>query len=281
MATSPIVPAGTPMSGTYGNYSQAGRGYTETTKDSIKFSLQANISSSFAGTLGQVDDIVRLCLSLMFRESGLDPDGRHGDTVSSNRGTAGYKYLTSSAVLNILNTGNPAQRANIMQGLNAWGLGQVMGWNFVRGGGPAGKCQIEISRPDLAGALCVNPGESIQDKAWGSNNISTMVLASLVILESKYKNVVLTPKGYMSKGDPYNRVFPSKIEASIAAYLGLGTSDRNGTTPQAYAASICYGNAYVSANGNSLVIRQSKSQTPGSGPSTNGSDQKAVVPAGC
>ena len=256
------------------------KGYSATLVDNIKFALKANIETSFASTLGQVSDIVNIMASQIHFESHYNVDAR-GIQVSYNRGTTGYSYLNSSAVSYLLQTGTPTQKANIFEGLRGWGLGQVMGWNFVRGGGPSGKCEIENSRPDLAGALCINPGDSIAAHASGVNNISTMVLAQLVLVESKYKNVQAVGGGFMSKGDAYKRVFPTKIEAAVAAYLGLGAADGNRTTPQAYAASICYGTSYKIANGSSVSVKQSVTQVAGSGPTTNGSSKTVITPPGC
>lgn len=256
------------------------KGYSATLVENIKFSLKANIDTSFSATLGQVPDIVNILASQIYYESRYNVDAM-GPQVSSNRGTSGYAYLNSSAVSKVYQSGSPTQKANILAGLNGWGLGQVMGWNFVKGGGPTGKCEIESSRPDLAATLCINPGDDIKAHASGISNISVMVLAQLVLMESKYKNVQSVKGGFMSRGDAYLRVFPSKIEAAIAAYLGLGVSDRNGTTPQAYAASICYGTSYKVANGSSVAVKQSSTQVANSGPATNGSSKPVIVPPGC
>jgi hypothetical protein len=109
------------------------------------------------------------------------------------------------------------------------------------------------------------------------------LLAGLIILEGKYRMVNQTGSYFSIKADPYSRKFSSRIQGAVAAYLGLGKADKNGTTPEAYAARILGGDVYVKANGKgSLYIRDTDlSNVVASGPSTNGSGLKPVGPAGC
>lgn len=259
----------------------AAAGYTTTLRNNIKQIYQTQISSNFASTLGQVTDIVNILTAQIYVESRLNTNAL-GPTLASSSSIA-KDYLTSPAIKNFLVTANPAQRANVAVGIQALGVGQSLGLNSVRGASAkTGKCLIETARPDLAGILCVNPGEDLIATFLGDANLEKALQLQLVCLESKWKGVVSTSNGWVSKGDTYNRLFPSRIAAAVAAYLGLGGSDQNSTTPQAYSASIISGLAYAIANGTNLQVAQRNLQTAASiGPTTNGSGQANIVPVGC
>lgn len=115
---------------------------------------------------------------------------------------------------------------------------QVVGWNFVRGASSTGQCEIERLRPDLASILVLNPGVDLIAAYIGEANLNKALLAGLVVLEGKYKAAQANGEGFSLNGDPYKRIFTSKIAAAVAAYLGLGKSDALGTTPETYARSI-------------------------------------------
>jgi hypothetical protein len=154
------------------------------------------------------------------------------------------------------------------------GLTQVMGWNIIRGASKSGKCLIESARPDLAGRLCVSPGDSVAAKLKGSANIENSILAGLVVLESKYKTGYAKNGYWAVKIGNQERVFPSRISAAVSMYLGMGLKDAAGTTPTSYAQEIIGGIAYSKANGSvSPAIGKSRPQTAiaaANGPTTVG-----------
>jgi hypothetical protein len=235
----------------------AGSAASEARRQTLRATVDGVIKAHFASTLGTQDDIVNIVLGLMLLESGWNPS-KHGGTVSKGVGTSGYDYWASTPVQNILQKGSPQQKTNLEAGLVGVGLGQVMGWNFVRGASKVGgKCEIERLRPDLAGLLCVDAGEDVLAKIQGEANIALAVTACLVLLEGKWKAVKQTKEGW-STG---KYVYPLRISAAVSAYLGNGNADKNGTTPPMYAASIVGGAMYKSANGASApAIRDSQVQ---------------------
>lgn len=256
-------------------------GYTTTLRNNMRQIYQTQLTAHFAGTLNQCVDIVNVLISQVYYESRLNTNAL--GPVLSPSSTIAKDYLSSPAIVTFLATANPTQKANVNVGIQALGLGQSLGLNSVRGASAkTGKCLIEMARPDLATTLCVNPGDDLKAAFLGDDNLEKALQLQLVVLESKWKNVVSTPNGWTSKGDSYNRLFPSRIAASVAAYLGLGGADSNGTTPQAYAASIVGGQTYAIANGTSLQVAQRALQLASSTqPSTNGANQTRITPAGC
>lgn len=255
-------------------------GYNSELRNQIKLAYSSHAKQYFASTLGQVNDIVNILAAQSFYESSFQLS-RMGITVSSRSGTGGYDYLYSSAVQSALQSASPTQKINIDEGLRAIGLGQVMGWNFVRGGSRGGKCEIERLRPDLASLLCVNPGESIPDKIQGEANINLATLSQMVLLEGKYKQVTQDSSGYTTVGDREFRHYSTRIEAALSAYLGLGRYDGNGTNPRAYTQTIYGGKAYVDANGSNFAVASQTIQGAFVGPPTNGSGKPIIVPTGC
>lgn len=246
--------------------------------------LKQQIDSNFSATLGREPDIVNIVSALIYHESRFNVNAI-GGTVSFSPGTGGGAYINSSAVKAILSDPGllPAQHTNIMNGLRAVGVMQVMGHYFVRGGAPSGKTELERARPDLAAPLLVNPGVDIYSNILGESNLEKAITAGLIILESKYKAVSFGPNFFYIKGDRYNRKFSSRMQGAVSGYIGLGKQDRNGTTPEAYANAIIGGPSYVAANGaGSLKIRDSEIVIASSnGPSTNGTGMKTIVPPGC
>jgi hypothetical protein len=238
------------------------------------------LAQNFANTLNREPDIVNIVMALIFKESFFNVAAA-GPVLSSTNSSTARAYQGYSAIKAALAGASPQVTANINQGLRAWGMMQCMGLNVVRGAGPAGKCEIEVARPDLAGQLLVNPGDSISAKYQGQANINNQLLAGLVILESKYKIV----KGSGNACTVGKMTFGSKIAATVAAYLGLGSHDTaTGITPQSYSDSICYGSAYQTANGSSSGYTHSTNPTPQqaqAGPPITKASGNNQVPTGC
>lgn len=248
----------------------------------IKDTIRSLVNQHFPSTLGKEPDIVNIVNAQILYESGYKYDAL-GKPVSRAPGTGGYLYLSSSAVTNILNTGDSVQKANVEQGLRAIGLMQVMGWNFVKGGSPSGRSELERLRPDLASTLVVNPGDNIFTPILGEANINKAILAGLIILEGKYKATLPNGNFFTVKGDPYKRLFVTKLAGALGAYLGLGRSDLNSTTPENYSAQIIGGSTYAKANGVSPIFVASASNRliSSNGPQTNGSAFSGIKQKGC
>lgn len=247
----------------------------------IRYQIKTLVETHFASTLGRETDIVNVFSALICFESRYNVNAV-GKSVSANKGTAGYQYLNSSAVSAVLNSGNPTLIANAFQGITAIGLTQVMGWNFIRGGSLSGRSEIERLRPDLALGLVVEPGTDLYAAFLGEANINKVILAGLIILEGKYRATQKIGDSWQVNGDPYTRKFYDRISGAVAAYLGLGRADANGTTPEAYAASIVGGSMYKVANSGSVKISDSQVKVASSnGPTTNGSGLGTVKQAGC
>ena len=245
--------------------------------------VQGHINNYFSGTLGREFDIAKIINGMIYIESRFNVNAV-GNPNPPSRGTIGYKYKNSSAISTVYNIGSPTQKANIDNGLRAVGILQVVGWNYIRGGAPSGICEIQRLRPDLAGPLLVEPGDDPIAPVVGEANLSKALLLGLIVLEGKYRNVYPVAEGYKIKGDPKpTRVFPTKINAAVAGYLGLGIRDRNGTTPEEYSARAVEGSAYFAANGGSpLKISDSKITVASvNGPSTNGTGAERITVPGC
>jgi hypothetical protein len=255
-------------------------GYTTKLRDNIRQIYAAQIKSNFSTTLGTVTDIVNVLISQIYYESHLNSSAL-GPVLRPSSSIA-RDYLTSPAIVAFLTTANPTQKVNVMVGLQGIGLGQSLGLNSIRGASAkTGRCLIETVRPDLEGMLCINPGEDLKATFLGDANLEKALMLQMCVLESKLRNVLPVTGGFSSKGDIYNRVFPSKISAAIAAYLGLGGADQFNTTPQQYSSSIVSGQTYATANGVSLQVAQHQPQTVTGRPSTDGSDSVPVTIAGC
>lgn len=257
------------------------RGGDPTRVGKVKDQIDKLVNLHFPMTLGQEPDVVNIVNALVRKESSHNANAI-GPAVSIRPGTGGANYWFSSAVTALREQGTSTQKDNLAYGIVGLGLMQVMGWNLVLGGSKSGKCEVERLRPDLAGIICVAPGESLQDKILGPENLSNAILAGLVILEGKHKAVYRDGLVYRVKGDSYGRQFPSKIAGAIAAYLGLGKSDRLGTTPEQYAAEIVGGSVYQSANYSPSAVRDSVTKTASIWVAqTNGSDQSTICTPGC
>jgi hypothetical protein len=248
----------------------------------IRDIVKSLVGSHFSSTLGRETDVVNIINALVLQESSFNVNSI-GAANSTSKGTAGYSYKTSSAIAAKYTSGNSTERANLDKGVRAVGLMQVVGWNLIKGGAPNGVCELERIRPDLSSTLVVNPGEDIYTAILGEPNMSKAILAGLIVLEGKYKATFANGSGFSVKGDPAKRTFSSRISGAVAAYLGLGKSDVNGTTPESYSDSIVGGKVYAEANGgNPIKISDSKIVIASSnGPSTNGSNQSPIGSAGC
>ena len=212
-------------------------GTSSTTKQTVRAILKEYLKNNFASTLGQEKDIENICMALMYRESSFNTSA-HGPAYGASHLRT---ILTYPAVSNVYAQGSADQRRNIVSSASAYGLGQVTGYYCIKGCGATGKCEMERLRPDITGNIVVPPGVDVATTMLGDANISNQILAHLVVLEGKYKEIA--PR-LVAKG-----TYSNKITAAVAAYLGLGGSDSLGTTPQAYATSIIYGSAYKMANG--------------------------------
>jgi hypothetical protein len=250
-----------------------------TTKQNILTVVQQQLPQYFASTLNQVPDIVNIFMGLCYQEGALNPNIQPGYPQTSKvntPGTVAYDYWQSTPIIAARAQVNPTILANVTDGLRAWGLTQVGGWNVVRGASKAnGKTIIESSRPDLAGQLMVNPGDSIRAKYNGAANLNNMILAGLVILENKYTSFV---KGSGTRWTAGNLTFNSRIAAAVAAYYG--TSMSANPTPYAYSASVMTGgasyNAAKSATGGTTSSTNSTSTQP-----SNVSDGNNQAVPGC
>lgn len=249
----------------------------------IKDRLKDLLPTYFGSTLDRETDVVNIVAALIHLESRFNVNAVGKINPVTNKNSAAYKYISSSCIQDVLTTGNPTQVANVSQGLQAIGLMQVVGWNFVRGASQTGKCEIERLRPDLVGQLVLAPGSDLITPYIGEANMDKALLAGLVILEGKYKAAQSNREGFFFKADPYSRVFSSRIVAAVAAYLGLGRADINNTTPEQYAQSIVGGSSYQLANGTSKIkISDSEvKKISSNGPSTNGSNQNKIGEPGC
>lgn len=263
------------------NRGTARNSYSSDKVSKIKEFIGSHAKTYFSSTLGTEKDIVNIITAQFFLESRFNTNAI-GPALSNRESR---NYLSSSAVQAILTEGNATEQANIQQGLRVIGLGQVSGHYLVRRGTPSGKGEVERLRPDLATLVCVEPGEDLFAKILGEDNMSNAILASMIILESKYKNVASAGGAYFkSIGDRSSNTYPSKISAAIAGYLGLGASDVNGTTPVAYASSIVGGAIYSRANGSAPSIYESgirELAALSAGPTTNGSSRAKISTPGC
>lgn len=247
----------------------------------IKDLLRKLVNSHFSNTLGLEDDIVNIVNALVLLESSYNVNAV-GPPVSYRPRTGGASYLGSSAISSALVGASPTQVSNIWEGIYGTGLMQVMGWNFVRGAAPSGMCELERLRPDIAGDLLVSPGDSIRAAILGEANMEKALKAGLIMLEGKYRAVSTGPGYFYFKQDAYGRRFNSKIQAAVAAYLGLGAKDGNNVTPEEYANRIVGGQVYAKANGkDSFKVSDSVVQVASVGPSTNGIGIAKISTAGC
>lgn len=248
-------------------------------KQSIRVIVKNTLESYFKDTLAKETDIENIVMALILTESSFNVEAI-GPSIPVSKSSSARDYFNSGAVSNVYNKGNAQQMSNIEQGLRAWGLMQVMGWNFIKGGSivGGGKTELQKARPDLT-QLLLNPGENIASKYLGEQNISNQILAGLAILESKWKAAKKVSGGWQIG----KLIYADRMSCAVRGYIGLGDQDLgNGSSPATYVANIMYGNNYKSANGPSAVYVASKSadQTKSGPPITVASGANATLP-GC
>ena len=257
-------------------------------RQAIKGIIKKHLDAYFSSTLGKQDDIVNIFTALIHLESSFNYNAR-GLTIPLARSSGARDYWESPVIQKILNDpqSTAQHKTNLTSGLRAMGLVQSMGWNHIKGASKKnGKCLLEqLCRNDeMKSKLLVSPeslaNASLEDQLLGDANMDKMILAGLLILEDKWKSCKQDGGGWKIG----NYVFPLRISAAIAGYLGLGKADvRTGITPPQYAASIVGGDRYKIANGASApAIRDSAVQYASvSGPDIALSSTTRVSPSGC
>lgn len=249
-------------------------------KQSVRVIINNALTAYFSNTLYKETDIENLVMALIQTESSFNPYAK-GPAIPLAKSSGARDYFNSSAVASVYNKGVAVQMSNIEDGLRAWGLMQVMGWNFVKGGSTAGggKTELEKARPDLAPQLVINPGESISAKYFGEENIQNQILAGLMILESKWKAAKQVSGGWKIG----NITYADRMSCAFRGYIGLGSVDNgNGSSPISYVATIVNGPNYKIANGPGAVYiaNRDAQQTASGPPITIASASNATIP-GC
>jgi hypothetical protein len=263
-----------------------------TIKQTINQIITSSVSQYFGATLGQEKDIVNIVMAMCQLESSMGAAlignlvGTPG-VISSSAQSYAADYWFSSPVQAIV-TANPAGSVpynNAVVGLRALGCMQVMGGYFINNGSRSsgGNGPIQGSGKPFVSQLMVNAGSDLLALFTQKTTASytNQILAGLTILESKYKYVTqVNGQWHYGKSSMY---FPAKIQATVGAYLGLGTSDVNGMTPQAYASSICGGAMYAKANGStdSTSVVNATGQQATSGQQVATSTATNQTPVGC
>jgi len=253
----------------------------------------------FKSTLGQEEDIDNLFLALMHYESKLQSGAMGVDTNKTEKGiveeptsdvipiTASGKFLRHPKIIKIT---DPQQRIYVRECIRAVGMIQSMGHNHVKGVNPdgSGLCEIEkhgtgLLSTDMLNRLLILPGDSITKVVgtpmmWEEQNmrdptiIENQIVAGLLILHSKYKNVKSDRNGFrVGTSGVYHS---KKIYAAMAAYLGVNGKDAMGSD----------GSSYVSG-----IMRSSYHYINGTFPADNGYegnyDRTAAIsnqrPVGC
>lgn len=260
-------------------------------------------SGAFRGTLGQEKYIDTIFISLMWTESTLRP-GEGGAYTVNGTGSAAYKFLYHPKIATL----SGQQLLNMVECTRAFGLTQSMGYNHVKGVNPgdlsASTCEIEkhgtgIVDPITLDRLIIKPGDNIV-KVHGvsglslkdqlTNNYSLVenqVVSGLIILHSKYKNVVFRNGWYYPTIGSVNNTalkFKYKIDAALAAYLGVKGVDAEGTSAGEYVRRITEVNyklvvgdlsAYTDNDGST------KSSHTGGLSTYRGPDVYNMAPTGC
>jgi len=263
--------------------SVAGSSTTTTTKQNVKTIITNLLGQYFTSTLNNESNIANIVMAMVQQESSFSYNAI-GPVISTSVSSGAKDYWNSQPIQNLLATGTPTQKSLVAQGLQAYGLLQCMGWNFIQGASKKnGQTEIQISRPDIASILCVPPGTDLTTLYQGQATASNQILAGLTILESKYKHISQTSSGWHYGNS--SQYFSSKIAASIGAYLGLGGYDRaTGMTPNQYVSNILYGKMYVLANGSAaggVSGNATSVATTSSGQVVNIASGNNQVPPGC
>ncbi|MNK09988.1 hypothetical protein D3C87_279980 [compost metagenome] len=251
-----------------------------TLKQSVRVIIHNALTSYFKDTLNKENDIENLVMALVQTESSFNYEAK-GPSIPLVKSSGARDYFNSTAVSAVYKKGNAQQMSNIEEGLRAWGLMQVMGWNVVKGGSTAGggKTEIERARPDLASQLIISPGESISAKYSGEANVLNQILAGLVILESKWKAAKKVDGGWQIG----SVIYADRMSCAFRGYIGLGAVDNgNGGSPISYVSTIVNGPNYKAANGPGAVYVANKSAEKAAAgpPITVASGSKATLP-GC
>lgn len=237
-------------------------------------------STKFRATIGSDPDIVNVFMALIYRESSFNPDPRR--TPLGYFGSGSKDFRGSSAYQNIASGTDPVAKQNMEDCNAALGLCQVLGFYFIQNSSAKnGKNELERARPDLSSSLVIPAGSNVISFITGADNIEKAITAGMIILESKYKAATKIGSSWGFTGDKNGHLFSSKLAAAIGAYLGLGTADQYGTTPEAYAASIVGGTSYTLANNPNTVLGTRVAQTGGQVASTDGSGKTKITPIGC
>jgi hypothetical protein len=263
--------------------SAAGSATTSTTKQNVKTIITNLLGQYFGSTLNRESNIANIVMAMVQQESSFSYNAV-GPVISTAVSSGAKDYWNSQPIQNIIATGTPTQRSLVAQGLQAYGLLQCMGWNFIQGASKKnGQTEIQVSRPDLASILCVPPGTDLTTLYQGAATASNQILAGLVMLESKYKHISQASGGWHYGNS--SQYFTSKLAAAIGAYLGLGGYDRaTGITPNQYVSNIVYGKMYTLANGSSsagVASNPTGAPTTNSGQVVNIASGNNQTPPGC
>lgn len=252
----------------------------------VKYVLGRYFTSAFPGL--SVDQVKPIALALLYYESRLN------NTRTAVTGSPDKSFLASSAYKAIIASQDSVKISAMTRAATlVYGVMQVRGSYLVKGGSSTGVSEVERIRPDIASIVCVNAGDSVEDRILGESNLEHAIMAGLAVLQGKYASIpsIMKPDG--KGGFLYTRSnlrFPSRISAAVGAYLGLSGSDVNGTTAQVYASSIIGGEAYITANSydptakypDSGVGQDNRGATQvATGPSTTGAGQDRVTPVDC
>jgi hypothetical protein len=265
--------------------SAASNSLSDENRQVVRSIIKSAIEKDFAQTLGKVDDIVNIFMGLVCHESSF----RSNINIDSANPLS--SYMSSAAYKKVQSSGSPDQKRNATEASTyVYGLAQVRGAYFVKGGGPSNKCEIERLRPDFVDKLCVAMGDSVAAKVNGDANREVAIYAGLTILEDTYKSSVKDSEGNWWIPERKGLSFPTRIHSAVAYYLGVG-ADKNGTRPSDYANSILGlvpgGGKYYEANrvasASSMTV-QGQAQIHNSvanGPPQTIASGKNLRPTGC
>lgn len=250
---------------------------SETLRQGLRERVAAIIKGHFPNTLAKLSPaglphVVNLVMALIYKESGFNPEIPGPQYNIHAKGTEAYRYANSSVIKPLLQT-TGIQRLNAEDAARAFGLMQVNGYYAIKGTFE-GKGELMRMRPDIAGPLMINPGDSVRAKLLGYGNMDNQILAGLIVLEEKMRIA-----GKLAGNSPNS----SKLALTFAGYLGFGKKDQLGTTPEAYAKSILEGDAYAKANGTDpIYVAQTPSTKEASqGPVKTAASGKTLSVAGC
>jgi hypothetical protein len=239
----------------------------------IRTEVDSLIKKHFSSTLGTIQDVTKLVMACIYKESAFNLNansGIHGE--SQLKKFLGFPNIAAKMR-------NPAttqqERVNLRNSVAGFGLMQATGWYLIKGASSNGTSELLRMRSDLAGDLIVEPGTDI-NTVLGPNNLANQILVGLIILEDKYK---IAP-AYVSNPPTGARPYSNRAMATFGLYLGKGM-DKFNSTPQAYAASILYGDSYKVANGPGASMPGNNNGNLVTGPATTIASGDNRGPAGC